>query len=119
MSAMYAANHIGAKVVATLTQTGKTALWMSRISSNISIFAMSDNEKTLQKVTLYRGVYPCFVEKTSTDDWNDVNSHVIENLQEKSVVKNGDLVILTKGMHKDKAGGTNMMKALRVGDGNY
>ena len=119
MSAMYAANHIGAKVVATLTQTGKTALWMSRISSNISIFAMSDNEKTLQKVTLYRGVYPCFVEKTSMDDWNDVNSHVIENLQEKLVVKNGDLVILTKGMHKDKAGGTNMMKALRVGDGNY
>jgi pyruvate kinase len=80
---------------------------------------MSDNEKTLQKVTLYRGVYPCFVEKTSMDDWNDVNSHVIENLQEKSVVKNGDLVILTKGMHKDKAGGTNMMKTLRVGDGNY
>jgi pyruvate kinase len=53
------------------------------------------------------------------DDWNDVNSHVIENLQEKSVVKNGDLVILTKGMHKDKAGGTNMLKVLRVGDGNY
>jgi pyruvate kinase len=119
MSAMYGANHIGAKVVATLTQTGKTALWMSRISSNISIFAMSDNEKTLQKVTLYRGVYPCFVEKTSMDDWNDVNSHVIENLQKKSVVRNGDLVMLTKGMHKDKAGGTNMMKILRVGDENY
>ena len=119
MSAMYGANHIGAKVVATLTQTGKTALWMSRISSNISIFAMSDNEKTLQKVTLYRGVYPCAVEKTSADDWNDVNSHVIENLQKKSVVKNGDIVILTKGMYKDTAGGTNMMKILRVGDGNY
>jgi pyruvate kinase len=119
MSSMYAANHLGAKVVATLTQTGKTALWMSRISSNISIFAMSDNYKTLKKVTIYRGVYPCYIEKNSADDWNDVNSKVIEILLKKSVVVDKDIVILTKGMHKDKSGGTNLMKILRVGDGNY
>lgn len=119
MSAMYAANHIGAKVVAALTQTGNTALVMSRISSNISIFAMSDSEKTLQKVTLYRGVYPCGVEKTSADDWYAINSHVIENLQKKSAVEDGDLVIITKGMYKDKSGGTNMIKIVRVGEGNY
>ena len=119
MSSMYAANHIKAKLVATLTQTGKTALWMSRISSNIAIFAMSDNNKTLQKVTIYRGVYPCYIEKTSADDWNDVNSHVIEILQSKAEVEDGDIVVLTKGMHKDKSGGTNLMKILCVGDGNY
>ena len=119
MSSMYAANHLGAKVVATLTQTGKTALWMSRISSNISIFAMSDNFKTLKKVTIYRGVYPCYIEKNSADDWNDVNSKVIENLLNKLVVVDKDIVIVTKGMHKDKSGGTNLMKILRVGDGNY
>jgi pyruvate kinase len=119
MSAMYAANHMGAKVVAALTQTGNTALVMSRISSNISIFAMSDSEKTLQKVTLYRGVYPCGVEKTSADDWYAINSHVVENLQKKSAVEDGDLVIITKGMHKDKSGGTNMIKIVRVGEGNY
>ena len=119
MSSMYAANHLRAKLVATLTQTGKTALWMSRISSNIAIFAMSDNNKTLQKMTIYRGVYPCYIEKTSADDWNDVNSHVIEILQSKAEVEDGDIVVLTKGMHKDKSGGTNLMKILRVGDGNY
>ncbi|MDC0388816.1 pyruvate kinase, partial [Candidatus Thioglobus sp.] len=48
MSAMYAANHLGAKVVASLTQTGKTAMWMSRISSGISIYAMSDDIRTLR-----------------------------------------------------------------------
>jgi pyruvate kinase len=119
MSSMYAANHLGAKVVATLTQTGKTALWMSRISSNIAIFAMSDNYKTLKKVTIYRGVYPCYIDKTSADDWNHVNTHVIENLENKFQVEKGDIVIVTKGMHKDKSGGTNLMKILRVGDGNY
>ena len=77
------------------------------------------NNKTLKKVTIYRGVYPCYIEKTSTDDWNDVNSHVIEILQSKAKVEDNDIVILTKGMHKDKSGGTNLMKILRVGDGNY
>jgi pyruvate kinase len=119
MSSMYAANHINAKVVATLTQTGKTSLWMSRISSNIPIFAMSYNKKTLQKVTLYRGVYPCGIDKHSSSEWDKVNEKAIEALVNQGVVEDGDLVVLTKGMHKDKSGGTNMMKVLCVGDSNY
>jgi len=119
MSAMYAANHLGAKVVASLTQTGKTAMWMSRISSGISIYAMSDNIQTLRKVTLYRGVYPCGIDKDTGSDWSDVNQKVIDTLTKKSVVEDGDLVVLTKGMYKDKSGGTNMVKILRVGDSNY
>ena len=119
MSAMYAANHVGASVVASLTQTGKTTMWMSRISSNVSIYAMSDCVQTLRKVTLYRGVYPCCVEKDNKADWTDVNKQVIDTLTKNGVVESGDLVVLTKGMHKDKSGGTNMMKILRVGDVNY
>ncbi len=119
MSSMYAANHLGVKVVAALTETGKTAMWMSRMSSNISIFAMSDNVQTLRKVTLYRGVYPCGIEKSNANDWSQVNEIVIETLTKNEVVANGDLVVLTKGMYKDKSGGTNMMKVLRVGDSNY
>ena len=119
MSSMYAANHLGVKVVAALTETGKTAMWMSRMSSNISIFAMSDNVQTLRKVTLYRGVYPCGIEKSGANDWSQVNQTVIETLIKNEVVEDGDLVVLTKGMYKDKSGGTNMMKILRVGDANY
>jgi pyruvate kinase len=119
MSAMYAANHLGAKIVVSLTQTGKTAMWMSRISSGISIYAMSDNIQTLRKVTLYRGVYPCSIDKDTSSEWSDVNQKVIDTLIKNSVVEDRDLVVLTKGMYKDKSGGTNMMKILRVGDANY
>ena len=119
MSTMYAANHLGVKVVASLTETGKSAMWMSRMSSNISIFAMSDNLQTLRKVTLYRGVYPCGIDKNSASDWSQVNETVIDTLIKNEVVEEGDLVVLTKGMYKDKSGGTNMMKILRVGDTNY
>ena len=119
MSTMYAANHLGVKVVASLTETGKSAMWMSRMSSNISIFAMSDNLQTLRKVTLYRGVYPCGIDKNSASDWSQVNETVIDTLIKNEVVEDGDLVVLTKGMYKDKSGGTNMMKILHVGDSNY
>ena len=116
---MYAANHLGVKVVVALTDSGKTPLWMSRISSNISIYAMSDKVATLRKTTLYRGVYPCGIEKMSALDWEKVNAKVIEILTEKNIVEEGDLVVLTKGMHSDKSGGTNLMKILRVGDEKY
>jgi len=119
LSAMYAANHLGVKVVASLTESGKTALWMSRISSNIAIFAISENVSTLNKVTLYRGVYPCSMGKQSAGDWGKVNGAVIDTLIKNKVVEDGDLVVLTKGMHEFVLGGTNMMKILRVGDGDY
>lgn len=120
MSTMYAANHHpGVKAVASLTESGKTALWMSRMSSNIPIYAMSDCVETLRKVTLYRGVYPCGISKDSNEQWNQVNAKVIETLIKNQAVSDNDLVILTKGMYKDKSGGTNLMKILRVGEANY
>ncbi len=119
MSTMYAANHLGVKAIAALTQTGTTAMWMSRMSSNIPIYAMSDNIQTLRKVTLYRGVYPCPIKKNEGNDWLDINQNVIDTLIKKEVVERNDLVVLTKGMYKDKSGGTNMMKILRVGEANY
>jgi len=80
---------------------------------------MSDNVQTLRKATLYRGVYPCGIEKASANDWSQVNDIVVETLKNNKVVEDGDLVVLTKGMYKDKSGGTNMMKILHVGDTNY
>jgi pyruvate kinase len=120
LSTMYAANHLGVKVIAALTQTGYTPMWMSRISSDVSIYAMSNNVATLRKVTLYRGVYPCTLEHIEDSDWGNVNKSVIDTLTKNNVVQDGDLVVLTKGMHQDQSGGgTNMLKILRVGDNDY
>jgi pyruvate kinase len=58
MSVMYAANHINAKAIAALTETGSTCMWMSHIRSDIPIFAFTRSAETLRKTTLYRGVCP-------------------------------------------------------------
>src|SRR5579871_2492120 len=55
---MYTANHLHVKAIVALTESGETALWMSRVRSDIPIYAFTRHESTRRRVTLYRGVYP-------------------------------------------------------------
>ena len=112
MSAMYAANHIGA--IAALTETGKTCLWMSRISSGIPIFAFTRHMETIRKVRLYRGVYPVAFDITHTDPLK-ANKEIIDKLLQMGMVEEEDFVIITKGDLQGQRGGTNNMKILRAG----
>ncbi len=117
MSAMYAANHMGVKGIGALTESGSTALWMSRISSGIPIYAMTTHKKTCRKVCMYRGVYPVLIQAKLTDP-KEANRVAVELLIEDNIVTDGDLVIITKGdlLGAGTDGGTNQMKVIRVGD---
>ncbi len=115
MSAMYAANHVNAKAIAALTETGSTCLWMSRISSGIPILAFTRHVHTMRKVKLYRDVYPLQFDITHTDPL-EANQEIIKDLVRRELVDEGDLVIITKGDLRGHRGGTNNMKIIRVGD---
>ena len=112
---MYTANSLGVKAIVALTESGSTPLWMSRISSGIPIFAMTRHVATRRKVTLYRGVYPVSFDVTSTDSAT-VNKEAIDEMVRRGAVRDGDLVIITKGDLMGVHGGTNAMKIIRVGD---
>ena len=114
MAAMYLANHLDVKAIAALTETGATALWMSRISSGIPIFALTPHVETGRKVTLYRGVYPVSFKVDHTDH-TMLNLAAIEELLRQGVVEDGDIVIITKG-DLEVRGNTNALKLVRVGD---
>jgi len=113
MASMYTANHLDVKVIAALTETGATTLWMSRISSGISIYALSGVEKTLRKVKLYRGVYPSYF-PVRADSHDKTNYYVVKHLMEKSLIKRDDHIIITKGDLVGDVGGTNAMKIVDV-----
>ena len=115
MATMYTANHLGVKAIAALTESGSTTLWMSRISSGIPIYALTGHVETRRKVTLYRGVYPLSFEVTSTDH-AVLNREAIDELLRRGAVRDGDLVIITKGDLTGVMGGTNAMKIVRVGE---
>lgn len=114
MSTMYAANHIGAKAICALTETGSTCLWMSRISSGLPIFAFTRHIATRRRVSLYRGVYPIKFDITHTDPL-EANKEMIDQLIKEDIVEEGDFVIITKGDLRGKRGGTNNMKIIQVG----
>jgi pyruvate kinase len=116
MAVMYVANHLpGIKAIACLTESGSTPLLMSRIRSGIPICALTRLESTKRKMALYRGVTAMSFDPTIHPK-QDVNRLVSELLVEKGFAKQGDLIVLSKGDHVGKLGGTNALKILKVGE---
>jgi pyruvate kinase len=115
MATMYTANHLDVAAIAALTESGSTALWMSRISSGIPIFALTRQPKTSRRMTLYRGVYPVVL-PAIPETHAETNREAIRLLLKEGVVKDGELVIITKGDLDGVPGGTNALKILRVGE---
>lgn len=115
MAAIYMANHFPMRAVVALTESGATPLWMSRIRTGLPIYGLSRFQKTLGKMTLYRGVYPLYFDVTKCTRDN-LNENAIALMIEKKLLEQGDRVILTKGDHLGRSGGSNALKVLVVGD---
>lgn len=106
MSAMYAANHLkGVKAVVALTESGRTARMMSRISSGLPIFALSRHDATLNLTALYRGVTPVRFNGRATGP--EAAQDAIALLRECGALSAGDSVILTQGDSIGQIGSTN------------
>ncbi len=110
---MYTANHLNVKAIVALTESGSTTLWMSRVRSDIPIYAFTRQVTTLGRVTLYRGVYPVAYDVACADPAALYRS-VFRQLLDLHLVAEGDLVILTKGELSGVSGGTNSMQILQV-----
>jgi pyruvate kinase len=114
MATMYSANHMeGVKAMITLTESGKTPLMMSRLSSGLPIFALSRNERTLNKASLYRGVTPIFFDDSADAGLSSAQA-AIATLKKSKLIATGDVVIITQGDMMDTVGSTNCMRILQV-----
>lgn len=113
MSTMYAANHMkGVNAIIAMTESGRTARMMSRISTGLPIFSMSRHEKTLNQTALYRGVTPVYC-STHTDGIVAANE-AIGRLRDKGFLVSGDLVLVTQGDQMGTVGSTNTCRILTV-----
>jgi len=123
MSAMFAANHHGTKgqcgleikAILALTESGQTCIYMSRISSGVSIYALSPNLETVTRLTLYRGVYPVYMKPNALEHDKVVNE-VVTELKTKypEYFQKGDQVLFTKGRSMGQAGGTSMLQIVTI-----
>lgn len=115
MASLYAASHFKVKAIVALTQSGSTALWMSRLNAGVPIFALTPTESTLSKVTLFSGVHPIAFSIESSFP-SVVLRAAEDELVRLGLVKEGDMMVMTIGEAIGKAGHTNTMKIVRVGD---
>jgi pyruvate kinase len=111
---VFTANNLDIKAVAAMTQSGKTVLLMSRMHSAVPIYAMSAVTETRRRVTLFRGVHP--IQFRGVRD-AEKSLHMAEDeLLARGAVHNGDYIVLTIGEPYGKAGGTNTLKIVKVGE---
>ena len=112
MGALFTAHHLGAKALVALTESGSTALWMSRHRIAIPIYALTSRQDTQRRMALYRNVRALLLE-SSTD--RDTALHQAEQrLRERGIVQPGDIYAITCGEPMGSRGGTNMLKICRV-----
>ncbi len=113
MATMYAANHFDVKAIITLTESGSTPLWMSRIRSGIPVYALTRHVSTERRMTLYRGVYPVHFDPLVAKA-AELYTKAMVQLKARGIVKSGDWVIITRGDSLGVHGQTNTMKILQV-----
>ena len=115
MAAIWTAHHLKVKAIAALTQSGSTALWMSRLNCGVPIYALTPEPAAQTRMALYREVYPLLMSQQHFD--RDVLLWDAEQLLlSAGVVEKGDLIVLTIGEPIGTPGGTNTLKIVRVGE---
>jgi pyruvate kinase len=112
MGALFTAHHLGAKAIVAMTDSGSTALWMSRHLIQVPIYALTSKIATQRKMTLYRNVRPLLIDTSA--DRDTALAEAEADLKVRGIVQTGDVYAITCGEPMGSPGGTNMLKICRV-----
>ena len=112
MGALFTAYHLGCKAILALTESGSTALWMSRHKIHVPIYGLTSQVRSQRRMALYRNVRPLLMPNVS--DRDEALGKAEALLVELGVLKSGDTYAITCGEPMGRPGGTNMLKVCRV-----
>ena len=112
MATMYTANHMSVKAIIALTESGSTTRWMSRIRSDMPIYAFTRHVETRRRVALYRGVFPVTFDISGIP--GSLHQDIFDTLLNNDLVEVGDRAIVTKGDLQGVSGGTNTMTIIQI-----
>ncbi|MFO1269596.1 MAG: pyruvate kinase [Rubrivivax sp.] len=112
MGALFTAHHLGCKAILALTESGSTALWMSRHNVKVPIFGLTSQTGAERRMTLYRNVQPILMPRMNERDAALAKAEAL--LVERGVLRPGDTYAITCGEPMGYPGGTNMLKVCQV-----
>jgi pyruvate kinase len=113
MATTWTAQHMHARAIVSLTESGSTALMVSRTDTPIPVYALTRHVDTRCRMALCRGVYPVAFDP-SISDAMQAEREAIDCLKYRGVIATGDRVLLTRGDLTGELGGTNTMKIVTV-----
>jgi pyruvate kinase len=106
------ADHLDARAIVAHTQSGLTALNISRFRPRQPIVALTPNKETLRRLALVWGCLPMRIRAArGTDDMIELAARAA--LDSGAVVP-GDLVVMTVGHPVTGAGTTNMLRVKKL-----
>ncbi len=112
LSANKIAENVNAKVIITATESGRTALLVSKYKPDVPVIAITPREETLKYLTLKWGVIPVKVKAFKTVD--EILEKAVKIVREKGIAKSGDTVVITAGSHTGISGSTDLLKVATV-----
>ncbi len=112
MGALFTAHHLKVKAIVAMTDSGATALWMSRHRIHIPIYALTSKVATQRRMALFRNVHPLLMDTSADRDTALVQAE--RHLKEHGIVQSGDVYAITCGEPMGAPGGTNMLKICQV-----
>jgi pyruvate kinase len=102
------AKQLGAAAIMTLTKTGATARNVSKFRPNTPILAVTPHVDVARQLQLVWGVRPLLV--LDLPSTAQTFQAAISVAQEKDLVSDGDLVVMTAGTLQGVAGSTDLIK---------
>jgi pyruvate kinase len=113
-AAYRAAEEQHAKAIVTFTQSGSTALLVSKHRPGMCIIAPTPFDQIGRKMSLYWCVTPILLKIKRTTD--DMIASVERAMLFSRLARHHDLIVITAGVPIGVAGSTNMMKIHRIGE---
>lgn len=111
-SAVLLSLKVKAKAILVTTETGKTAINISRFRPNVPVIALTPNERVVKQLKIYWGILPILVQKFKSE--NDIIMTIEREAKKLDFLKSGDYYISVSGVIPGVPGGTNMIKLNRV-----
>lgn len=103
---------LNAKAIVAYTQSGSTAMRLSKYRPQTKILAITPSEKIRRRIELFWGIRSVLVEqKVDTDQ---IASTSGEALKKAGIAAKGDIAIITFGTPIGVAGSTNLMNIITV-----
>ncbi|MBE9608846.1 pyruvate kinase [Chitinilyticum piscinae] len=104
MSLVYASTHMELKAIAALTNSGTSALWLSRYIGKVPVYAFTNSVETYRKMALYRHIQPVLI-PTIADREAEI-LHVQADLLRAGKIAAGDRVAFTYGVPRGQGANT-------------